>query len=108
MEIWVVCFCGLGSGTLLSLTSRKALDKLGVKGNVTVYGSTDMPPGGMLPNLVLTMPELYDHFKSRSEYKELFESTPPRIAVVTDYTNVDKIVGLLKPIIEAMRARGEL
>lgn len=108
MELWVVCFCGLGSGTLLSLTTRKALDKLKVRGNVTVYGSTDMPAGGKLPDLVMTQPELYNHFKSRAEYKQLFESNPPRIAVVTNYTDVDKVVEVLKPIIEAARARGEL
>ncbi len=107
IEVWCICLCGLGSGTLLKLTTSKALDKLGVKGRITVYGVTDIPGGGYLPDIVLTQQEIYKNLKQRPAYQPLFEKKPNRIVVTSDFVDVDKIAAILKPVIRAVEKEQE-
>ena len=92
----------------MKLTTMKALDKLGVKGRVTVFGVTDIPGGGNLPDIVLTQQEIYDNLERRPAYKPLFDAKPKRIVLTKDFTDVGKIAETLKPCIDAiLKEKGE-
>jgi len=102
IEIYVVCFCGLGSATLLQLGVKKVLDRKKIRGEVTVFGTTDLPAGGKLPALVVTMPEIYEHLSKRPEFASLFNSTPKRVVAVKNYADVEGLYNAISPILDVI------
>jgi len=91
--IFVLCYCGLGSGLLMRMAVEALLKEKGLEGNVTVYGAIDMPATPE-PDLVIATPEIAEGLKAKPSTAHL------RMLVTQEYFDKEKIRPLLFPILD--------
>ncbi|MQA96586.1 MAG: PTS ascorbate transporter subunit IIB [Streptosporangiales bacterium] len=91
MKLLAVCGMGIGTSIILKMNAEKALQRLGVDGDVEVADISSARGAASTADLILTSGEL------ASELGEV----PPEIVVVDNFADVDEITQKLSSAIEA-------
>lgn len=91
MKLLAVCGMGIGTSIILKMNAEKALERLGVDGDVEVADIGSARGAASTADLILTSGEL------AGEIGEV----PPEIVVVDNFADVDEITQKLSSAIEA-------
>ncbi len=84
IKIFTVCPQGLGSSLIAKINVQKALEKMGVEGEVETAGVTSIT--GQVFDLIVTIPEMSD---SLERYKD-------KLVFVTNFFKRDEIADTLE------------
>ncbi|TDC53662.1 PTS sugar transporter subunit IIB [Actinomadura sp. KC345] len=91
MKLLAVCGMGIGTSIILKMNAEKALERLGVDGEVEVADIGSARGAAVTADVVLTS----------SELAEELGDVPADVVVVDSFVDVDEITGKLSATLQA-------
>ena len=91
MKLLAVCGMGIGTSIILKMNAEKALERLGVAGEVEVADIGSARGAAVTADVVLTS----------SELAEEIGDVPADVVVVDSFVDVDEIAGKLSATLQA-------